>query len=139
MMSSLSESALPAGFFSLLSSDPGDSDLNQDLDALSLEIRTDWCRGRLSRSLIFEVTQRVRDHRASDLIGCDDDGGISCCDSVEEFIDGLLREVVDTAVETAEADQRDRILCGLLGPYACAPLLDRQEIQQVPVPEQSFF
>ena len=138
LMNSLSEAALPHGFLGLLGGDRDVEGLNPDLEALSLEIRTDWCRGRLSRSLIFEVSQRVREEGGSVLsehsLASDDDDG--CCESGEVVVNDLLGQVVDTAVEFAEADRRDEFLRSLLSSHVPAPLLERQEVQQV---SQSIF
>jgi hypothetical protein len=62
LISSVSEAALAPGFLSgLLGENGGEfAGGNTGIETLSLASRTEWDRGRLSRSLIFEVTQRIR-------------------------------------------------------------------------------
>jgi hypothetical protein len=61
LISSVSEAALAPGFLSgLLGENGGEFAGGTGIEALSLASRTEWDRGRLSRSLIFEVTQRLR-------------------------------------------------------------------------------
>jgi hypothetical protein len=61
LINSVSEAALAPGFLSgLLGENGGDFAGGTGIEALSLASRTEWDRGRLSRSLIFEVTQRLR-------------------------------------------------------------------------------
>jgi len=59
LISSVSEAALAPGFLSGLLGENG-GEFAGGIEALSLASRTEWDRGRLSRSLIFEVTQRIR-------------------------------------------------------------------------------
>ena len=61
LISSVSEAALAPGFLSgLLGENGGEFAGGTGIEALSLASRTEWDRGRLSRSLIFEVTTRLR-------------------------------------------------------------------------------
>jgi hypothetical protein len=61
LINSVSEAALAPGFLSgLLGENGGDFSGGTGIETLSLASRTEWDRGRLSRSLIFEVTQRLR-------------------------------------------------------------------------------
>jgi hypothetical protein len=61
LINSVSEAALAPGFLSgLLGENGGEFAGGTGIEALSLASRTEWDRGRLSRSLIFEVTQRIR-------------------------------------------------------------------------------
>jgi hypothetical protein len=62
LINSVSEAALAPGFLSgLLGENGGEfAGGNTGIETLSLASRTEWDRGRLSRSLIFEVTQRIR-------------------------------------------------------------------------------
>jgi hypothetical protein len=61
LINSVSEAALAPGFLSgLLGENGGEFAGGTGIETLSLASRTEWDRGRLSRSLIFEVTQRLR-------------------------------------------------------------------------------
>jgi hypothetical protein len=74
LISSVSEAALAPGFLSGLlgENNGGEFAGGTGIEALSLASRTEWDRGRLSRSLIFEVTQRLRgDEKAEDEDGDD--------------------------------------------------------------------
>jgi hypothetical protein len=62
LINSVSEAALAPGFLSGLlgENNGGEFAGGTGIETLSLASRTEWDRGRLSRSLIFEVTQRIR-------------------------------------------------------------------------------
>jgi hypothetical protein len=72
LISSVSEAALAPGFLSgLLGENGGEFAGGTGIETLSLASRTEWDRGRLSRSLIFEVTQRLCGNEKAE----EEDGG----------------------------------------------------------------
>lgn len=151
LMGSISEAAISPGFLSLLGREQQPGGLSANVEALSLESRTVWCRGRLSRSLIFEVTTREEQQRPPPLADCRapggqlgaseggggdagtlDEEGDDCRGGGLEVVGDLLAEVVDDAVETVRLAHRDgAVVRSLLASSIPEALLDHRGIQEM--------
>jgi hypothetical protein len=146
LISSVSEAALtPGGLLDLFNQPArghGGGPGVDSIEALSLESRTEWFRGRLSRSLIFEVTQRVQEDEEEDVTvvsgqlqltsDCPHNGsGGDRCSSGAEVIGDLLDELVETAAAEAEARHRRQMVRSLLASSVPEFLLDKDEVQEV--------
>jgi hypothetical protein len=116
LINSVSEAALAPGFLSGLLGENGGELPGCSIETLSLASRTEWDRGRLSRSLIFEVTQRIR----GDEKGEEEDGDASAASGELQHHDEgesaagvrIVGELLAEVLEAVDPDSGDDVSVG---------------------------